>query len=105
MKPSARRGALAAVGLVAGLMLASNAEAAADDWQLRVFESSRNCIIITKGSDTLGTSLISSHASRKPACEAGRRLFDGTLQDQGKCWTYGTATVSGCAKDGVNLPK
>lgn len=78
--------------------------AAADDWMLRVETSSRVCHVQLKTAAPLGDDFKGPFSSRKAACQEALNQYDDAASDQGKCWTYGGGTISGCKSDGINLP-
>jgi hypothetical protein len=78
--------------------------AAADEWMLRVETSSRVCHVQLKTAAPLGDDFKGPFSSRKDACKEASNQYDGTLSDQGKCWTYGNGTIGGCKRDGIVLP-
>lgn len=78
--------------------------AMAADWMLRVETSSRVCHVQLKTASPLGQDFKGPFASRKEACQEALNQYDSSASDQGKCWTYGGGTISGCKSDGINLP-
>lgn len=79
--------------------------AVAEDWMVRVVTTSRTCNVQVKTAAPLGADFKGPFKTRKDACREAANQYDKDLSNMQKCWTYGGGTVSGCASDGVALPR
>lgn len=84
---------------------ASSVTAQTESWFLRKQTTSNICHVQQQGEQPVLGATVSSHPSRKAACEAGLTAFDKSLSDTSKCWTYAAGTRDRCNRDGVDLPQ
>ncbi len=90
--------------LIVSALICACSSAKADDWMVRVQDGSRTCHVQRKTASPMGSDLKGPFPSRLKACQTASDLYDGSLTDQTKCYTYGGGTVDGCKSDGIKLP-
>jgi hypothetical protein len=73
-------------------------------WELRRQTTSSVCHVQRSDSLPKLGELMSTHDTRKAACQQAKLQFDSSMSDQSKCWSYGGGTKTGCKNDGVDLP-
>src|SRR5262245_22850831 len=73
-------------------------------WELRRQTTSSVCHVQRSDSLPKLGELVSTHDTRKAACEEAKRQYDSSMSNQSKCWSYGAGTKTGCKNDGVDLP-
>jgi hypothetical protein len=73
-------------------------------WMITKVTTSNTCHVLLSTASPIGV-VVSRHDSRKEACAEALALYDDTLTDKSKCFTYGKGTVDSCEKEGVKLPK
>jgi hypothetical protein len=93
--------AVSAMGFYAA---AISMAAEAKPWMITKVTTSNTCHVLPSTASLLGE-VVSRHDSRKEACSEALALYDETLTEKKKCFTYGKGTVDACEKEGVKLPK
>lgn len=73
-------------------------------WELRRQTTSNVCHVQRSDSLPKLGDLMSSHNTRRAACEEAKRQYDSSMSNQSKCWSYGAGTKTGCKSEGVDLP-
>ena len=90
--------------LVPACLLLMGAGSSKPRWVLRMETSSNTCHVQAADEAPLSNNLVSSHETRKQACQAAKDKWDSESSDQKGCWGYGPGTINTCKKEGIALP-
>ena len=76
----------------------------ADDWYVRRQTTNGACHVQEATVRPASGNDLAKCKSQKEACTKAKDLYDGSVPDPKKCFSYGGGTVKACKNEGVSLP-